>query len=197
MIIARNSKLRFENINDSEYKYEVRNWRNQEFVRKNMINSTEISTEQHEAYLNMLKISESQRVYIAMLDEQPIAIMTFRIYKDKNKIVSGSYLIKEKYLGKGFGALLGYVRMEYIFNKLPNGKMSTLVMQSNRKNLQLQKDFGCRVSNEEDFVRENGYKDKLITLEMTHKEWLSKKPMIERAIGRLISLENISLILED
>ena len=70
-------------------------------------------------------------------------------------------------------------------------------MQSNRKNLQLQKDFGCRVSNEEDFVRENGYKDKLITLEMTHKEWLSKKPMIERAIGRLISLENISLILED
>lgn len=197
MIIAKDLKLHFENIVDSKYKFDVRDWRNQEFVRKNMIDSSEITLEQHTSYLEMLRTSASQKVYIALLDDEPIAVMTFRIYNDDNKIVSGSYLIKEEYLGKGFGAVLGYVRMEYIFNKMPTGRMSTLVMASNKKNLQLQKDFGCTITKEEDIIRANGKEDKLITLEMTHEEWLSKKIKIERVISRLILLENISFILED
>ena len=70
-------------------------------------------------------------------------------------------------------------------------------MASNKKNLQLQKDFGCTITKEEDIIRANGKEDKLITLEMTHEEWLSKKIKIERVISRLILLENISFILED
>lgn len=197
MIINKDSQLHFVNIIDSPYKYEVRHWRNQEYVRSNMISSEIITKEQHEKYLDYLKTTKEQKIYIAMLDENPIAVMTFRHNLDEQKIVSGSYLIKEEYLGKGLGVILGYVRMEYIFSEMPEGTMRTFVMESNKKNLGLQRDFGCREIGKEEIVRDDGSKDNLVTLEMTKKEWEQKKSRIKRVMIRLLPIENIHWIKEE
>lgn len=196
MIFSKGQILHFINIIDSPYKYEVRNWRNQEYVRANMIDSNVISEEQHEKYLEHLQASDDQKVFIAMLADEPIAVMTYRINREEGYVVSGSYLIREEYMGKGLGVILGYVRMEYIFSIMPDGLMRTVVMETNQKNLALQKDFGCRETGKEEVVRSNGNREIMVTLEMTHLEWEKKRPRIERLMSRLMPLESIHLIKE-
>lgn len=196
MRITKDSRLYFVNILDSPYKYKVREWRNQEFVRKNMIDSSIISEKQHEQYLYNLESNNNQKVFIAMIDEEPIAIMTFKYDKEEKVVVSGSYLVDEEYLGKGLGVLLGYVRLEYIFSQITDTRMRTVVMETNKKNLQLQKDFGCIIKRVEEITRSNGEKDNLVTLEMDPCGWEEHRERIKRVMSRLIPIENIIWIEE-
>ncbi|MBQ6385754.1 MAG: hypothetical protein IJJ38_06270 [Lachnospiraceae bacterium] len=172
---------------------EVRHWRNQEFVRNNMVDNMPISEEQHAAFLEKLKTDQDRKVFVLFFDEEPAAVMTMKFDREKREIESGSYLIAEDTQGSGLGVILGYARMEYIFRAMPDGVMRTFVLQHNQKNDSLQRSFGCEFVREMTVQKSDGTSEKANVYRMTREQWEERKGRISRAVSRLVPIENITL----
>lgn len=187
-----NHTFTFKNVLDTSYTGELLIWRNQEFVRKNMIDDSIISMEKHEKYLEKLRTTDKQKVFIAFFDDEPVAVMTFQF--NEGNIESGSYVIHEDDLSKGFGVITGYARFEYIFNKLPNGRMQTIILEHNKKNINLQRNFGCVLAGTETIVKSDGTEEKAYVYTMTKEQWEKQRDKIHRLISRIVPVESIGRI---
>ncbi len=187
-----NHTFTFKDVLDTSYTEQLLTWRNQEFVRKNMMDDDIISMENHEKYLERLRATDEQRVFIAFFDNEPVAVMTFRF--NEGNIESGSYIIHEEDLNKGFGVITGYARFEYIFDKLPNGKMQTIILEHNKKNINLQRNFGCVLEGTETIVKSDGTEEKAFVYTMTKEQWEKQRDKIQRLISRIVPVESIGRI---
>ena len=187
-----NHTFTFKNVLDTPYTEQLLTWRNQEFVRENMVDAGIINMENHEKYLERLRTTDAQRVFIAFFDDEPVAVMTFRF--NEGNIESGSYVIHEEDLSKGFGVITGYARFEYIFDKLPNGKMQTIILEHNKKNINLQRNFGCVLEGTETIVKSNGTAEKAFVYTMTKEQWEKQRDKIQRLISRIVPVESIGRI---
>ena len=190
-MILNDPQITFNNLLYTDYTLKVLDWRNQEYVRNNMIDSSVIPLENHKRYIEKLKNSDTQEVYIAFLADAPLAVMTFVITDDF--VESGSYLVNEEDLGKGYGVITGYARFEYIFNNFPNRKMRTIILEHNKKNISLQKNFGCLYEGMTTVTKSDGTQENAFIYTMTKEQWEAKKEKIQRLISRLIPIDNIDL----
>lgn len=191
-LIINNHTFTFKNVLDTPYTEELLVWRNQKFVRKNMVNDGIISMESHRKYIERLHIKDDQKVFIAFFDNEPVVVMTFRF--NEGNIESGSYIIHEEDLSKGFGVITGYARFEYIFNKLPSGKMQTIILEHNKKNIRLQRNFGCVLEDVETVVKSDGTAENAYVYTMTKEKWEKQRDKIQRLISRIVPVENIGKI---
>lgn len=192
--IMNNHTFTFKDVLDTPYTKQLLTWRNQEFVRKNMMDDSIISMENHEKYLEKLRTTDEQRVFVAFFDDEPVAVMTFRFNENEGNIESGSYVIHEEDLNKGFGVITGYARFEYIFDKLPNGKMRTIILEHNKKNINLQKNFGCVLEGTETLIKSDGTEEKAFVYTMTKRQWERQRDKIQQLISRIVPVENIGRI---
>lgn len=182
----------FKDVLDTSYTMTLLEWRNQEFVRENMLNNTAITMEQHKNYLDLLEKDKTQRVFIAFFREEPVAVMTMK--KRDGYIETGSYLVHEDDMGKGLGVITGYARMEYVFNVMPEGEMRTVILGHNKKNLSLQKNFGCELREVTEVTKSDGTREQLYLYTMNRNSWDKKKERILKMINRLIPCESIRWI---
>lgn len=189
---ANNHTFTFKNVLDTPYTEQLLVWRNQEFVRKNMKDDGIISTESHKRYLERLCTKDDQKVFIAFFDDEPVAVMTFRF--NEGNIESGSYVIHEEDLSKGFGVITGYARFEYIFNKLPDGKMQTIILEHNKKNINLQRNFGCVLEGIEMIAKSDGTAERAFVYTMTKEQWEKQRDKIQRLISKIVPVESIGRI---
>lgn len=186
--------IKFKNILDTEYINELRNWRNQDFVRNNMTNHDIISEEEHMNYIAMLQQSQNNKVFLALNHQEPLAIITMKIYWDENYIEPGTYIINENYLGKGFGIIMSYIRLEYIFELMPQGKMKTTILDKNERNINLQKKMGCVFEKKIKVKDINGREEAASIYVLTKEDWDKNKKEIEERIERNFGLKNIKRI---
>ena len=182
----------FKNVLETPYMMHMLHWRNQEYVRENMLDNRPISENQHEKYLEILKNTPLQKVFIAFYQDEPIAVMTMKHHDDF--IETGSYLIHEEDMVKGFGVITGFARMEYVFACMPKGEMRTVILGHNKKNLSLQKNFGCELREVSEIDKSDGTKEILYLYTMTKPSWDLKKEKIQRMINRLVPIEKIQWI---
>ena len=125
------SLIVFKNLLDTPYMQQLRIWRNLDFVRDNMTNKALISHEEHQKYLTMLHNNpDTRKVFVAMQDTIPFGVVNFSIYQESGYIEPGMYLVDSRFLGKGYGMVLQYVRLEYIFTIMPAGRMRTIVLRT-------------------------------------------------------------------
>jgi len=187
-------KFRFKNVLDTPYCMELLEWRNQKFIRENMVDKSIIDSENHLKYIERLRASSTQKVFIAFYDDNPVAVMTFKFMD--NIIESGSYVIHEEDMGSGFGVVTGYARFEYIFDRMPEGKMQTIILAHNQKNISLQKNFGCMFEGTTRLKKSDGIEEDAYIYTMTRDKWEINRPRIQRVVSRLIPIENIGRILD-
>ena len=191
-MITNNHTFTFKNVLDTPFKEQLLSWRNQDFVRENMVDDGIISMENHIKYLERLRTKDDQKVFIAFYDEEPVAVMTFRF--NEGNIESGSYVIHEEDLSKGFGVITGYARFEYIFDKMPGGKMQTVILEHNKKNISLQKNFGCILEGTETIKKSDGTTETALVYTMTKEQWDRQREKIQRLISRIVPVGNIGRI---
>lgn len=187
-----NNLVYFKDVLDTPYTMSMLEWRNQEYVRENMLDNIPISIEQHKKYLDYLSKEKTQRVFITFFQDEPVAVMTMK-HRD-GYIETGSYLIHEDDMGKGIGVITGYARMEYVFKVMPQGEMRTVILGHNKKNLSLQKNFGCELREVTETTKSDGTKESLYLYTMDKRSWDSKKEKILKMINRLVPVESISWI---
>lgn len=186
--------IAFKNILNTEYTDELRNWRNQDFVRSNMTNHDIIEKEEHIRYIESLRHSKDNKVFLALNHQEPLAIITIKIHWDENYIEPGTYIINEKYLGKGYGIIMSYFRLEYIFELMPEGKMKTTILDKNERNISLQKKMGCVFEKNIIVADINGKQEAASVYSLTKEEWDKHKGDIEERIERSFGLKNIKRI---
>ena len=93
---------------DEETIANIRIWRNQDFVRKNMFHSHIITEEEHKRYIDKMKQDPNRRLFVFYLDGKPFGVTQYDAdFKQRIlKSTSGAYLIDEEYQAMGYGVIL-------------------------------------------------------------------------------------------
>lgn len=189
------SVITFKNLLDTEYTLELRNWRNKDFVRENMTNQKLISEKEHIKYLEMLRDDhETRKVFVAFDDNIPFAIVGFIINADSAYIEPATYLVDERFLGKGYGLVMSYAKLEYIFGIMPEGKMRTIILRSNKRNLKLQEKCGGEISGQKSLLDKDGIKRDAYILTITKQQWEEKRNIVLAEIRSRFGNINIGRI---
>lgn len=171
-------KISFKNIMDldDKYKKELRNWRNQEFVREKMLNTHIITEEEHYKFLDRVKDNDDKRIYVSFKGDKPLGVITYEYFRDVDKVEFGFYLVDEKYMNGGYGIVMEYAFLEYVFDKIKPKKVFCRTKKENAKVISLHSKFGF-VEDEEENVNGN-----ICYQSISFEIWKGTKSYIERAL---------------
>lgn len=129
------------NYLDEETILKIREWRNQDFVRKNMLQSHTISEDEHLAYIERIKQDENRGLYVFYLDDEPFGVFQYAIKEDEDGkyITNGCYLIHEEDKSLGYGTILFYMINWIEYNYFEIEILKTEVLSMNQEALGLHK----------------------------------------------------------
>lgn len=175
------------NLGD-QYKNNLREWRNQDFVRQKMFNDKIISLDEHIRFLECLKENESKKIFVCFCNMEPFAILQYDVCAD-NSMEFGYYLINKKWIDGGFGIVLEYAILNYGFYKLKVDKIFCRTLKINTKIIALHKKFGFQSENKKILLNDE-YKD-ICYQTILIENWKEKKESIEKIIKYFIPLKNI------
>lgn len=136
--------INFMNILDAtiETQMEVRNWRNDENIRKYMVNDHIITEEEHKNWLKSLKEPNQNIFFLAYLNEKIIGVMSIINPNYVDKICSWGQYLNPKYLGLGLGFFVEYYFLNYIFDNFEFEKLNSEIFSNNIKNIKLHDNLG-------------------------------------------------------
>lgn len=136
--------ISFINILDVniEIQMQVRNWRNDDNIRKHMLNSHIITQQEHENWLKSLAKTDKNIFFLAFLNENIIGVMSIINADYINKVCSWGQYLNPKYLGFGLGFFLEYYFLNYIFDNFEFEKINSEILSNNIKNIKLHEKLG-------------------------------------------------------
>lgn len=175
--------LIFKNINDLDYdtQMKVRDWRNEESIRKYMYDDSIISEENHKKWLTSLKTNNNRFVFVIYFEDREIGVISIDNIDYVNKKCEWAFYIFDPNLrGKGIGKRLEISMIDYIFNELKMEKLNCAVLANNLNVVEMHKHFGFQV---EGIIRQNYIKDNeridVYLLGMLKEEWLKQRELYQ------------------
>ncbi len=171
----------------NELQQEVRDWRNHEDIKKNMYNSHIISCNEHNQWLQSLKINSSTYVYIAFENNNPIGVVSINNYKPLWLTADWAFYLNPSYLlHKGLGAALEYHFLNFIFDEFNLAKLNCEVLETNPLVVKLHQKFGFTIegTKRKNIIRDTQRLD-VILLGILRNEWIEKRPSLEKIINRI------------
>ena len=176
-------------VND-EIQSEIRNWRNSEDVKKYMYTDHDISLSEHKTWINSLKETQKNRVFVVFRDKNSIGIVSLNNINHTHKTSDWAYYLCSKDIrGQGLGALIEYKLLNYFFFELNFDKLNCEVLEINPTVIKLHKKFGFK---EEGIKRKNiiknGVRLDVILLGILKDEWVeNKKEFEENYLKKLLT----------
>ncbi|MCD5406412.1 MAG: UDP-4-amino-4,6-dideoxy-N-acetyl-beta-L-altrosamine N-acetyltransferase [Desulfotomaculum sp.] len=161
----------------------VLEWRNSERIRANMYSDHIITVEEHRAWFERNKQSEDAVSMIFEFKEKPVGLVYFtNIDKICNRCLWGFYLGEED-LPPGTGAIMGFLGLEYAFEKLGFRKLCGEAFAFNISSTKFHKKLGfieegCLAKH---VLKNNVYED-IILMAMFKEDWLKVKPKYEKLL---------------
>jgi len=164
----------------------IRLLRNQEDVRKFMYTSHEISEAEHNNWLGSLDGNPKQEVFVVMLEDEPVGVVSLNAINETNKTADWAFYIDGQFQGKGLGSLIEFKLLDYAFNNVGLEKLNCEVLESNPLVIKMHQKFGFSI---EGIRRKNIAKDELrldvVLLGITQEEWAVQRPKMLGVIERL------------
>lgn len=179
--------INFKNVKklNIEEQMLILQWRNHENVRKYMYNDNLITENEHINWLKDLEITDTKIAFIVLKDEIPIGFVQFyNIDYNKKTAEWGVYLVPDNgFEGKGYGALIEYYAIEYVFSNLLLKKLSCEVLEFNQTVVKMHKKFGFKDIEYREATK-CVKKEKIMeyVLELTREDWLLCKERIEKIL---------------
>lgn len=168
---------------DEETIANIRFWRNQEFVRKNMFQSHLITEEEHKRYIENVKKNPDRGLFVFYLDGEPFGVFQYELNREDNTATNGSYLIDEAYQIMGYGAIMYYMIGWIEYEYLHIDKLYAEVLDSNKEARPMQVRFGSVLEEVlKDYVEIDGVKHNVYRF--SNKV---NPPEKNSRIGRLVS----------
>lgn len=163
--------ITFKNILDSSFEeqLEIREWRNNEEVRKYMFNPQIISLESHISWLNSLKENNEMKIFYIILNNEKIGINSLR-KRSNFGYEWGIYLNNKVPRGKGIGKQVGKEFIKYVFEILEANFLEYEVLEKNKASIKLALSLGLTSYKEELKEIDNNI-EKVIYLKINQSEW--------------------------
>lgn len=181
-------KIELKNILDvsQELQQEVRNWRNQENVKKFMYTDHSITQEEHNNWINSLKSNNKTKVFIVFINSQAEGIASINAINTTHKNAEWAFYLHDEDKRGGTGVLIEYTILNYVFDEMKIEKLNCEVLEINQAVIKLHQKFG--------FVQEgirrkniikNGNRIDVYLLGITKEEWKEKKNNFNKVITKL------------
>jgi len=172
-------KLEFEDITKVSKKITdlVRNWRNSEDIKKNMINDHHISQEEHKEWLKNLKTEKNAKAWVINCDNKPIGLVyLLNINYDKKVTDWGLYIADKSFKNRGIGLVSIKKLINYIFIEMNFNKMTTKVLENNVVAINLYKKLGFKtVGTLPEKIKRNDKQIEIFLMSLSNDEWKKNK----------------------
>lgn len=188
--------LRFLEEEDSDI---ILKWRNSERVRTNMLNDNKIKTKDHQIWFQKVREKHLDYYLIFSIDKISTGLVSFKDHSlSKDNCIWGIY-IGEINAPKGAGTLLGYIGIEYAFNRLKFKKIYAEVISTNIPSIKLHEKLGF--SKDEFFQKEISKQGKLVEVyryTISQESWLERKKTIKVNLnGKEVDVSDLSRLSRD
>lgn len=110
------------NYLDEDTICDIRNWRNQDFVRQNMFCQDIITEEEHNQWIQKVKMNDNKNLFVFYLDDVPFGVVIYTYDTVNEWVEAGFYLIAEEYQEMGYGVIMSFFTSEIAYNVLEYGK---------------------------------------------------------------------------
>ncbi|MGI4836741.1 MAG: UDP-4-amino-4,6-dideoxy-N-acetyl-beta-L-altrosamine N-acetyltransferase [Janthinobacterium lividum] len=171
---------------DADVQARVRQLRNQPDVRRYMYTSHEIGEVEHQAWLDSLRGNARQSVFVVMLDEQPIGIVSLNAISATQKTADWAFYLDPQVQGKGFGSLVEFWLLDHAFDDAGLEKLNCEVLHSNTAVIGMHEKFGfVREGVRRQNILKDGKRLDVVMLGITRDEWQARRPSLEPLIHRL------------
>ncbi|GAE87801.1 UDP-4-amino-4,6-dideoxy-N-acetyl-beta-L-altrosamine N-acetyltransferase [Acetivibrio straminisolvens] len=180
---------------DNIYIDKLRNWRNQDFVRKRMFNQEIITEKEHARFIEHLRNNSEKSYYICFLGSRPFGVLCYDFYKKNNNLEFGYYLVEQEFINSGLGIVMEYSLLNHAFYDLKVNKVFCRTMSSNEKVVHLHTNFGFVTEGilKQHVKINDSYED--ITLQaITESIWAQNKVKIEKYMRVIVDIDKISPI---
>lgn len=175
-------RARLEDMNSTHLEM-VLNWRNQEHIRSVMFHDQIISLEEHRKWFDRIKEDQRTIVKIFYLDNVPLGVVNFTNIDSKNSKCYWGFYIGDQSAPKGLGTLMGYLALNFIFEKLNIRKLCAEIISFNERSIRYHQRLGFRTEGvlKEHIIKNNQYAD-VILMALFNKEWKEQKNKIQNMI---------------
>lgn len=166
---------------DEETICKIREWRNQDFVRKNMFHQDIITAEEHEQWIQKVRLDNNRYLFVLYIDDIPLGVCTY-IYNMQDDIVEmGHYLISEEDQTMGYGVLLTYFGLDIMYNVLHYNRMRSQTLVTNKRVKGINRYLGGeeKVAS----ITKNGKEYEIDLISGTREEW---NKVDKKTLGKLV-----------
>ncbi len=152
-------------------------WRNSDSVKKNLFTQSELTAEQHLAWLKSKVDTGSSAQYIIVISENNIntdigTVFIKNIDRQSNKGEFGIFIGEASYRGKGYAQIASKKILEIGFLELNLNRIYLSVMSDNMAGIATYKKAGFEVEGilKEDYLQNNEYRD-IVVMGITRGKW--------------------------
>lgn len=170
--------LRFVDIleTDDAVRGKVRQWRNQDDVRKFMLSQNVITPEEHSRWLDGLRRRGEHKFWVIYFKKIPLGAAYLQNLDTAEKSTEwGFYIGESLYRGKGIGQQILFDLLEKVFDEMELSTLTTKVLSANSRAIGLYQKF-----NFEEMKRIRLQDDKEVVLfQFTKSDWMRSKEALK------------------
>lgn len=160
----------------------VLEWRNSDYVRSKMLTDHIISLEEHRAWFERLKKSDTMASFIFEYKGKSVGYVSYNDIDYKNETcTSGLYLGEQEGIPKSLGIAMEYMILEYAFSQLKMRKLWGHIFSFNKRVIELHKFFGYK---QEGLLIQHVKKDRqycdLLIMSLFKEDWELRRETISK-----------------
>jgi len=180
---------------DDIYIKKLRDWRNQDFVRRRMFNQEIITEEEHAGFIEHLKNNSEKNYYICFLGSRSFGVLCYDFDRKNNNLEFGYYLVEQEFINSGLGIVMEYSLLNHAFYDLKVNKVFCRTISSNEKVVSLHTNFGFETEGilKQHVKMNDSYED--ITFQaITESIWAQNRAKIEKYMRVIVDIDKIGPI---
>lgn len=172
---------------DSETILKIREWRNQDFVKKNMYSQHEITQEEHLKYIDNIRNDNNRGLFVFYLDDEPFGVYQYTMNPDDKTITGGNYLVDEEYMFMGYGTIQTYFMGVIKFDYLKCEREYDETLDINKRVINLAQKMGGRVKKipGKRCMLQDGYHD-VYCIEGNAIDWENRRKKLEKVVYKIV-----------
>ncbi|MDA8705667.1 UDP-4-amino-4,6-dideoxy-N-acetyl-beta-L-altrosamine N-acetyltransferase [Litoricolaceae bacterium] len=159
---------------DAERRDMVREWRNREEVRSQMVSDAEIDPATHLEWFERVKAAPDASYWLIEVDGRDAGVINLScIDSEAGTGYWAFYLVDARLRKRGLGRIVEYEFLNFLFNALSFRSVFCEVLESNRPVLNMHAHFGFKYFDTiEDYAVKNGHALKGIVLSLSRERWM-------------------------
>ncbi|QKF52440.1 UDP-4-amino-4,6-dideoxy-N-acetyl-beta-L-altrosamine N-acetyltransferase [Pseudomonas graminis] len=164
----------------------VRQLRNQPDVRKFMYTDHEISEAEHLSWLETLRASSRQQVFVVLIEGAAAGVVSLSAINTTHRTADWAFYLDTTLQGKGLGSQVELWMLDHAFGAVALEKLNCEVLEINPAVIKMHQKFGFVIEGvrRENIIRD-GKRVGVVLLGITKTEWQTQRPKVLAAVERI------------